>query len=325
MEDFNYRAAKAADLGAFLELNRAIYGGAPPAEYFQWKYLKPLPYFPYPRLWLAEKHGRIVASGGLVVFPFWTESGESLGAPITDLKTHPEFQKQGHSQALYAKLHETFERSGVTHTFALPSDLGRRAVLTFDLKPVFPSPWLRRPVAILTALRDRSDASRRVTEVGPTDSAINTAWQRLRTKVLNCSIPTPDWLAYRYANVPGKRYQLFLAEDEEGPCGLLVSGTRHFRGKEEAVIAYLLVENDDHATLAALLSTLARHARRAGLHGIRTLIGESPAQLARWRAVHFKPTEGAFILHVRDIRGELSESIKSADTFLPCLGDHDFV
>lgn len=320
-----YRTAEPADLNALLALNRAIYGGAPSPDFIHWKYFEPLPYFAHPRLWIAETEGRVVASGGIMVCPFWTESGESLGAPITDYKTHPDFQKQGHSQALYKLLHTTFELSGVTHAFSLPSELGKRAAATFGLKPVFPAPWLRRPVSLFSAWRDRNDGSRQVIEVTPIDSGINTAWQRLKHKVFNCSIPTPAWLAYRYANVPGKRYHLFLAHDDEGPCGLLVSGIRSFRGKEEAVLAYLLVANNDNATFTALLSALARHSRRAGLRGIRTLIGESPAQRARWSAAHFRPTEGAFIMHVRDVRGELSQSIKSADTFLPCLGDHDFV
>ena len=330
MPELAFRPATENDLAAFRALHMEVYGRAPSEEHLKWKFFAPLSYYVGPRLFVADLGGRICASMAAMVYPFWCEGRQTLAASVMNYMTATEWRRHGLALKIHTMFCEILRENGVSSIFGMPNELTTLLFRATDQRPLFATPWVRRRVGILTVLRNRAAEKAPTLTVDATDSEgillAEAGWQRLRGEVANCSVPTEEWLRHRYVEAPDKRYRFHFALGADNtPCGMMITGERPFSGRAESVIAYLLVRSHDNEALAALTAAAARDARRAGLSGVRTVVGASPQQMARWQGVHFRTATGAFLLHGSDEGRALAASLQHADTFLPCLGDHDFV
>lgn len=326
MGEIIYRAANEADIPALLALYRAVYGREPSGEFYRWKFFAPVPACDGPRLWLAEAQGRVVSSAGALPHRFWLDGHELLNATLMEYHLAKEFRGKGVQSRLHVLVNADLARRGTTYTCMMPNQMSRNLALNVHHTPLFRALWLRRASWILPAAFARPPGNRTVRPLDLAGTDCGVLWARLRNRVNACSIPSADWLRYRYADCPGRNYDFLLAENDAGPCGLWVLGSRPFGKRREACVAYAIAANEDADTWRALAAAAVRRACRLGLRGVRALLPEAPEQQARWQALGFRSAPGDFVFHARDTRDlALPASLQSPEVFVPWVGDHDFI
>jgi GNAT superfamily N-acetyltransferase len=223
------RRATAADEGGLLELVRASLGeGTVPrtAAYWRWKHVDN-PFGASPVL-VAEDDGRIV---GLRAFMRWTFHDGARPLPAVravDTATHPEYQGQGIFKRLTLQLRDEMEREGAAFVFNTPNAQSRPGYVKMGWSLVGrPTLWARavRPARLLRALRgggpggaeqeapavDAASVDAVLAEPGV--HALVQAASRPTGRIH--TVPEPNVLRWRYADVPGFRYAALRRGDGE--------------------------------------------------------------------------------------------------------------
>jgi len=320
------RPLEEADLAALSALFRRVYDRERTPEHYRWKFLAPLPPFCGPRMWTAWDGAVMVACAGMLTYPFWWQGREHLGVTTCEYHTHPDYRRRGLVSDLQAKLFASLAPQGAVYAMALPNQNLAPLLAKTGYVTQFQARWFIRSTAWWLNCLRKPPSGRVVRTLAEPGAECDAAWARVRGEVDACVVSGASWLRYRYRECPTHQYEVLLAEDDLGPCGILVVGKKNVGKRSEAVIASYLVRPDDDTTVSALLRFAVQWAQRERLATLRAMVGESPTQFARWRAWHFRETPYGYPLAVCPLgESEVPLPMRSPDTFWVHLGDHDFI
>jgi GNAT superfamily N-acetyltransferase len=277
--DLAIRPATSADTSAILGLMKSSLGeGSIPRDEAYWNWKHHSNPFGLSPILLAEADGTLV---GLRVFMRWEwQCGLKTYRAVraVDTATHPQWQGKGIFKKLTLALVEQVREDGVAFVFNTPNDQSRPGYLKMGWASVGRSDlWIRplRPLRIARTVMRRgaapaaADAARsldtplehradEVTSAAPFavllgDVAAGQGTLRLRTP------GTPEYFAWRYAEVPGFTYHALADFDEAHGAAVF------FRYKRRGALTELRVcdiiycsDGRSRRTAAALLSRLRK-------------------------------------------------------------------
>ncbi|HEX2030307.1 MAG TPA: GNAT family N-acetyltransferase [Actinomycetota bacterium] len=325
MSDISVRPFRPEDEPAVLELLRASLGGGPTGQrseaFFRWKHV----HNPFGRSFMlvAESGGSVIGLRAFMRWRFEGEAGTVRAVRAVDTATHPDFQGRGVFSRLTREALSALEGSADL-VFNTPNEksgpgylkLGWRRVgrLPVSLRPRLrglrppaagsgPPPTVGAPPAA-EALAD-GDALHRLLEHQPDG--------RLRTP------RDPEYLRWRYVDVPGLAYRAVPYEAGGRLRGLAIFRLRSRRRRWECSLAEVLVGSGDRATAGRLLRAVAAACPRAAHVAALFPPRSTPAAAARRRSfvrIPLGPT-----LMVRLLAREISPDPTARASWALSLGD----
>jgi GNAT superfamily N-acetyltransferase len=301
--EFAVRRAERGDLPRILSLLRLSLGeGGPQREgaFWRWKH-EQNPFGSSPVL-VAEAGGEIV---GLRAFLHWGWSwnGQQIRAVrAVDTATHPAWRRRGIFRKLTLKLAEEMREEGVEFVFNTPGPESLPGYLKLGWQSVGRVGVRVRPSAsLLTAvLRRRGEPSAALAPLGqPAEEALRapgldallerTGRRADRTSshppnVLQ-TLLTPEFLRWRYADVPGLEYRALGTIDDTGEGALLLFRMKARGGVREIRIVELLLARGSERSRQVARALLDEVGRAPGsdLCSLRCVPGSTLCRLS-WKA-----------------------------------------
>ena len=326
MSEIVLRPAVSEDVPALSALFLAVYKRERSPEHYRWKYFLPQTLYPGPRLWIAMDGDRIIGCAGMMTYPFWLDGAEKLGVSTCEYHVLPEYRRRGIQSQLEGALFEALRPHEPLFALCLPNQNLTPLVRKIGYESLYQLGWMRQRVPRIALWFRRPPSGRRVRIVETPGSECDALWSRLKSRVNCCMALTSAGLRARYALCPSSEYTYLVAEDAEGPIGLMVLGRKKLGKIHEAVIGYYLAASADDLTLASLVDGAVRAAKAAGLPYVRALVPEAKQHVDRWKAFGFRQEVGHYILHVCPVNGRpFPDAMRSPDTFTVHLGDQDFI
>ena len=248
-DDLLIRRATPEDEPALLELLRVSMGEDAVAwtpAYWRWKHAAN-PFGASPVL-VAEDSGRLVALRAFMRWT-WRSAGQDVTAVrAVDTATHPDYRGQGLFKRLTLRLRDEMNDEGVAFVFNTPNAQSRPGYLKMGWSLVGkPTLWVRpvRPVRLARALRHEGlgGDEGEPPAVDAVRAADALALPRVQS-VIEAAVsgagayhtaPTPMYLRWRYAEIPGFTYH--MAARGEGAGGALVV----FRSRQRGALRELRV------------------------------------------------------------------------------------
>jgi len=240
--DVTIRRAVRGDEAAILDLLRVSLGeGTIPRtlDYWRWKHVAN-PFGESPVL-VGEADGQLVALRAFMRWT-WRSGGQDVSAVrAVDTATHPDHRGQGLFKRLTLRLRDEMQGEGVAFVYNTPNAQSRPGYLKMGWSLLGkPTLWVRpaRPVRLAMALRRDGlggdegeppavDAERaRDVLALPTVRAIIKAAED--GGVAYRTVPTTDYLHWRYADIPGFAY--YAAAKGDGAEGALLVMRARQRG-----------------------------------------------------------------------------------------------
>jgi GNAT superfamily N-acetyltransferase len=272
------RTATPADLPVILELVRKSLGqGSIPRDpgFWSWKHEKS-PFGPSPSL-LAEAGGEVV---GLRVFMRWSWcAGAKVVSAVraVDTATHPSWRGKGIFSQLTLALVKQVQQEGVAFVFNTPNEQSRPGYLKMGWTSLGRvSMWVAplRPVRLARALVNRTGGRNQPQEVTPL--GLTSVAQLLDQPGLEAlleqppdadqrltTVPTLEYLRWRYCDVPGFTYHAAWA----------------LLGREGAVAVFRLKQRNglNELRLCELVVGRSPQSRRLGRELCRGLLTQTGA------------------------------------------------
>jgi hypothetical protein len=234
------------------------------------------------RIWLAENNGKIVAQFCGVYFEFKMGDKTMKVASGFDLSTHPGYRGQRIYLQLFNSMIDDMATTEVLNGFGFTNEASYRLALRRGFIYV-PSrkfikivnwrnigrAWTGNKLLLSMLALGGSiinllffHASRvakveglSITKVLHFDNRINQFWDKISGRIGIALVRNDKYLNWRYASVPGVKYDIYLAEKDEAICGYLVVSSRRREYKDEWMIYDFLAESKDIAQNLLLVVT----------------------------------------------------------------------
>jgi GNAT superfamily N-acetyltransferase len=224
----------------------------------------------------TDPDGRIVALRAFQRWRWWNGERAIEAVRAVDTATHPDWRGRGLFRRLTLELVERESARGTAFVFNTPNAASGPGYLSMGWRRVGRVPLLVRPLRPLGVLLGSGAGPPDLDELPPVTElldhpGLDALLERVRTAGATNprlrTLPTREYLAWRYRDVPGLDYRA-LRNDR---AALVVRG-RSRRGRRELSVSEWLVPDDPAAVRAAagLLRELA-----AGSTGTRAAAAEA--------------------------------------------------
>lgn len=263
--------------------------------YWRWKH-EANPFGPSYVL-VAEEAGRLV---GLRAFLRWRfRSGERTVATVraVDTATHPDYRRRGIFSRLTREALEWIEADGVAFVFNTPNVRSRLGYLQLGWLDAGRVPLRLRPLRPLRILLPGSKTE----DAEPSLESFPTAADFLASPDFDPSMlhwrdsrlhteRNRAYLAWRYCDIPARRYRALWAREGDAFAALCFHGRRRWRRREVTLSEILLTPDPKSRALARRL--LRRLARDAEADYLVASVAAGTPELGVLRRAGFLPVPG---------------------------------
>lgn len=281
---WSIREYKEGDEKAILKLTEAIYGEVLDKDrwmrWWNWRY-KDCP-SGAPIIWVAEFNGRL--AGQYLITRVKIKIGNEVitGSQSESTMTHPDYQRQGIFEALAQKTYEEAGQKGIHIVYGFPNEYSYpgfiRKLGWFDvgaqsamLKPLNLENILRKYITnrcllrtctvsanfiIKTLYRTRNTPKvdgLTITRVLSFDERINDLWEKVSKDYKIIVVRDKEYLNWRYVDVPGVDYAIYLAEKGGQILGYTVLKCERQFGLKVGRIFELIVPLGQQAVAQSLI------------------------------------------------------------------------
>lgn len=295
--DVEVRRARPEDRGAILDLLAETFGAGGLVDdpaFWDWKHERS-PFGPSPCL-VAEADGRPVALRAFLPWRFRSGDREVRAVRAVDTATHPDWRGRGLFRRLTLRLAEELAAEGVAFVFNTPNRYSLPGYLGMGWRDAGRLPvWVRprRPLRVARTLVAPGASSDEADPLAgdPAEglagllgdpglpALLEAAATRARADGRYHTLRTPEYLRWRYAEVPRLVYGARWRLDRAAGSAAVIARRKLRRGLRELMVAEVLVSGGDGPREAARL--------------LRGLIDETGADVATALAARGTPEADA--------------------------------
>lgn len=252
------RSATVDDFPAIVDLLKISMGeqsSPKTVQYWRWKHFEN-PFGVSP-VFIAEDSGKIV---GVRAMMRWNwKSSEKIFSCLraVDTATHPEYQGKGVFRKLTLELLKEAQVKGFDFVFNTPNEKSRPGYLKMGWRI-----WGNMPLWILPVLTFKSfnsilwdDLCKKVSTI---DMNLFRGYSSFQTEDGLITPITPEWLKWRYAMCPAKKYGLFTVYSNDQEVCVFFGIKERKCYHELRIETVLFSKNSDLPLLTNVVSLLAR-------------------------------------------------------------------
>lgn len=276
-------------------------------EYWHWKY-KQNPAGP-PIIWLAEENNQIIGHYGIIPVIMKIGNSYMTGSFSGDAATRPDHQGRGVFSSIVNKCSQDAAEKGfqITYGFA-NTNLGaiykryeRRGHISF-IKSVVkllnsrPGPRKLKKRMISTNISNAIvPGPLKIERVDRFDQRIDELWDVLSRNFAIIVKRNEQYLNWRYAENPEKKYLIYQAEKDGDILGYCVLDEIQSQNQKLGAIVDILGFQDRFKTLERLLETAVQVLKLRGVDAVFSTISEEHRYIATFQKV-------GFVVHPRNQR-----------------------
>lgn len=357
---WSVREYRDGDEEGLLELRRNVHGKVPDEEQWRrrWKWMHRDNPAGKSRIWLAE-HDNIII-GQCPFFFTQMKVGEEVAtaAHSRDLMTDPNYRRQGISYTLQTVGQNEVAKEGISIMYSFPNksnylskmksgwyDVG---LLQFRFKILNTKNLLRKHVgnklllAICTAVANLLLSiffktkeppkinGLTISRVSFFDDRIDDLWKRVSHDYEIITVRNKEYLNWRYTQVPGAKYEIYIAEKDGQVCGYIVLRAVKEGSLVKGYIFDLLILSNREDVAHCLLSKAIQYFKhqKADFIYCKMMVGKRLLNIFRRAGfLSFRPLgkrKGRFCIYNSNL-GISKTYLRDRKNWFTQLGDSDLV
>ena len=269
-----------------VRLLKSVYGKWHDMNYWLWKYKNNPAGFFKSNIQIARDNDKMIGYFALVPVKMKLKSIQILGSLGVDLATHQDYQRQGVFVAMANKLYAEAAKNDIPITYAFPfyEEAAHKGHMKMGWLTPCIIPNMVKRLSIDKAIKNRIK-NRLLQKVGLMigrillskklrirkpprtegltiekitvfDGRVDKLWEKVSEDYNILVIRDSNYLNWRYAHHPDKKYTIFTAEKDSEILGFVVLGSEEFYPNKVGYIVDILTVNDKEITQHLLTKSL---------------------------------------------------------------------
>lgn len=320
-------------------------------EWWNWQH-KDIPSTP-PLVFFADADGTLAGQYEIIRFRVKYDGKERIGFHSQDTMTHRDFRRQGIFKTLAAETYRQAGEDGGVFVFGFPNQNSHPGFIKkldfFDVckvpnvfKPLNVTNTVNRrikngflrPFAILAfklfftfnGLRPgpRTNKDIQVTKVSRFDERVDDLWKRASPDYDILVVRDRDHVNWRYADIPHRKYDMFIAEVDGRVAGYIVLSLVEKEGFTGGEIVDIFAEIDE-SVIGSLIGRSVEHFKSKGADAVYSWLPEMKAFKDSFSKLGFIKMTPDPPMIARTLQDDVpDEVVKDYGKWFVMMGDSDF-